>query len=254
MLKIRVIPCMLFNGSAIIKTKQFGERRTLGNPIQFARVYNARNVDELIFIDMTATGEGREPMFEIIKGVSEQCFMPLSIGGGIHNIETIRRLLQSGADKVVINSGAADNVSLVEAAAQTFGSQCVVVSIDAKKNSDGSYGVYVDHGRRQVETDVAVYAKKMEAHGAGEVFLTSIDNDGMMEGCDIDLIKQVSSAVKLPIIACGGVGRPQHVVDVIKNTHIGAVAMASIFHYTKYTPNDIKRELQNNNFLVRKIV
>ena len=155
MLKIRVIPCMLFNGSAIIKTKQFGERRTLGNPIQFARVYNARNVDELIFIDMTATGEGREPMFEIIKGVSEQCFMPLSIGGGIHNIETIRRLLQSGADKVVINSGAADNVSLVEAAAQTFGSQCVVVSIDAKKNSDGSYGVYVDHGRRQVETDVA---------------------------------------------------------------------------------------------------
>ena len=254
MLKIRIIPCLLFDGNAIIKTIQFGERRTLGNPIQFARVYNARNVDELIFIDMMATDEDREPKFEMIKSISEQCFMPMVIGGGIHNIETVKHLLQIGADKVIINSGAVKDENLVEAVAQMFGSQCVVVSIDVKKDTNGIYGVYINHGKKQVGAEVANYAKKMEARGAGEIFLTSIDNDGIMEGCDIDLIKKVSSAVKIPIIACGGIGNPRHVVEVVEKTNIGAIAMASIFHYTEYTPNDIKRELQKNNFRVRKII
>lgn len=254
MLKIRVIPCILFDGNTVIKTKNFKERRTLGNPIQFAGVYNARNVDELIFIDMTATVEGRNPAFDIIERVSEQCFMPLSIGGGIHNIETIKCLLKIGADKIIINSGVVKNPNLIEEATQTFGSQCIIVSVDVRKDMNNKYGVYINNGNIKVSDDVISYIKMVEARGAGEFFITSIDNDGMMEGYDIALFKELSKIVKIPIIANGGVGTPAHTIEVIKNTSVNAISMASIFHYTQYTPNDIKRELQNNNFMVRKII
>ncbi|OGN30442.1 MAG: imidazole glycerol phosphate synthase subunit HisF [Candidatus Yanofskybacteria bacterium RIFCSPLOWO2_02_FULL_41_13] len=252
MLKTRVMPCMLFNGLHLIKTIQFDQIRNLGNPVQMARVYNSRNVDELIFIDMKATEEDRPPAYEIIKDIIAECFMPLTVGGGIHSIEVIHRLLKIGADKVCINSEAINNPAFVTAAAKKFGSQCIVISIDVKQVRKDHY-VFKSRGRENTNITVIEWVKQVEKLGAGEIFLTSIDKDGTMDGYDLDLIKKVSSAVSVPVIACGGAGKVQDIIDAVKLGGADAISLASIFHYGGHTPNSIKQRMYNAGIPVRFI-
>lgn len=240
MLKTRVIPVMLCNGFHLIKTIQFSQLRTLGNPIQTAKVYNSRNVDELIFIDMLASQENREPAYELIADVMQECFMPVAIGGGLKKIEHIDKLMKAGADKVVINSAAIANPKFITAAAKKYGSQCIVAGIDAKKER-GEHFVYRLRGTDNAMMEVAAWAKRLELLGAGEIFLNSIDRDGIMRGYDLELIKKVIAAVSVPVIACGGAGTPEDCVAAVKVGHADAVSLSSVFHYTQYTPNNIKQ-------------
>lgn len=250
MLKIRVMPCMLYDGRAIIKTIQFGQRRTLGNPVQFARVYNARNVDELIFLDIMATPERREPAYDVIRHVSNACFMPLSVGGGIRNIDSIRKLLYIGADKVVIGAQVFEEPDFVKEAVRIFGSQCIIASIDVRKTS-GNYRVYVENGRRDTQKTVTKYVHFAASLGVGELFITSIDHDGMMAGYDANLFKKVMKASSVPVIASGGAGKPEHFLDLLAQAPVNALSAASIFHYTQFTPNDVKSTLASAGHPVR---
>lgn len=242
MLKTRVIPCMLFNGLHLVKTTQFAQPRTLGNPVQFARVYNSRNVDELIFIDILASAEQREPAFDLIAEVFKECFMPLTVGGGIRTMAHVDRLMKIGADKIIINSEAIHNPAFITAVAQKYGSQCVVVAIDVKKEND-KYYVFDGRGKRNTQQSLERWAQTVEARGAGELFINAIDRDGMMTGYDIELIENVSTAVSVPVIACGGAGSPGHVVEAVIRGRADAVSLASLFHYTEYTPQRVKEAL-----------
>ena len=239
MLKTRVIPCMLSNGLHLIKTIKFDTIRNLGNPTQMARVYNSRNVDELIFIDIKASEENRSPNLELIAEIAKECFMPLTIGGGIHSIKDIENLLKIGADKISINSEPLDNPGFINQAAKKFGSQCIVISIDAKKLGKEHY-TFKNRGQTNTKKSVVQWAKETEKLGAGEILLTSIDKDGTMEGYDLELIKKVTSAVSIPVIACGGAGKVQDIIDVIKISRADAVSLASMFHYSGHTSNSIK--------------
>ena len=241
---------MLFNGFNLIKTIKFNQTRNLGNAIQMARVYNSRNVDELIFIDMKATEEKREPAFDVIKEIIAECFMPLTIGGGIHSVENIYKLLKIGADKVSINSEALVHPEFITQAAKKFGSQCVVVSIDAKRISKDHY-VFKNRGRENTKLKAVDWAKTVEKLGAGEIFLNSIDQDGVMKGYDLELIKKVASAVSLPVIACGGAGKVQDIIDAVKIGGANAVSLASMFHYSGHTANSIKERMRNAKIPVR---
>lgn len=252
MLKTRIIPCMLYNGLYIVKTIRFDEMRTLGNPVQYAKVYDSRNVDELIFIDITATEESRKPDLELIRSLMLECFMPVTVGGGIKTIQDIKNLLKIGADKVCINRAAIENPEFITEAAKVFGSQCIVVSIDAKK-IDNDYYVFKNRGRENAKIKAIDWAKKVEKAGAGEIFLTSIDQDGVMKGYDLDLIKKVKSSVSIPIIACGGAGKRQDIVNAIKTGGADAVSLASMFHYTGHTANSIKEEMAKAGINVRVI-
>ena len=243
---------MLFNGFNLIKTIKFNQIRNLGNAIQMARVYNSRNVDELIFIDMKATEEKREPAFDVIKEIIAECFMPLTIGGGIHSVENIYKLLKIGADKVSINSEALDHPEFVTKAAKKFGSQCIVVSIDAKQIGKDHY-VFKNRGRENTKLKAVDWAKTVEKLGAGEIFLNSIDQDGVMKGYDLELIKKVASAVSLPVIACGGAGKVQDIIDAVKVGGANAVSLASMFHYSGHTANSIKERMRNAKIPVRII-
>lgn len=243
---------MLFNGSHLIKTIGFDEARNLGNAVQTARVYNSRNVDELIFIDLKATEEKRPPAFDTIKEIAAECFMPLTIGGGIHSVEDIYKLLKIGADKVCVNSEALNNPGFVTEAAKKFGSQCVVVSIDAKLIGKDHY-VFRNRGSENTKIKVVDWTKKVGKLGAGEIFLTSIDQDGVMEGYDLELIKKVSSVVSIPVIACGGAGKVQDIVDAVKVGGADAVSLASMFHYSGHTANSIKERMKNAKIPVRII-
>lgn len=241
---------MLFNGLNLIKTTKFDTVRNLGNPVQMARVYNSRNVDELIFIDMKATQEKRSPALEIIKEITKECFMPLTIGGGIHSIKDIENLFKIGADKISINSEAIENPSFISQAAKKFGSQCVVISIDAKK-SGKEYFVFKNRGLINTKKTAVEWAKEVERLGAGEIFLTSIDQDGTMIGYDSELIKKVSSAVSIPVIACGGAGKVQDIIDAIKIGGADAVSLASMFHYSGHTADSIKERMVKAKISVR---
>ena len=252
MLKTRVIPCMLFNGFNLIKTIKFENIRNLGNPIQTARVYNSRNVDELIFIDMKASEDKREIFYDIVENIAKECFMPLTIGGGIHSLEDISRLLKVGADKVSINSEAIKNSQFIRQASKKFGSQCVVVSIDVKKE-DGDYYVFINRGKENSGKRAVDWAKEVERFGAGEILLNSIDKDGTMGGFDCDLVKEISSSVSLPIIALGGAGKVQDIIDVIKLGGADAVSLSSMFHYSGHTVNSIKQRMLQAEILVRII-
>ena len=250
MLKTRIIPCMLFNGLNLIKTIRFDTIRNLGNPVQMARVYNSRNVDELIFIDMKATQEKRSPALEIIKEIAKECFMPLTIGGGIHSMKDIENLLKIGADKISINSEAIENSTFISQAAKKLGSQCVVISIDAKKIGK-EYFVFKNRGLINTKKTAVEWAKEVERLGAGEIFLTSIDQDGAMTGYDSELIKKVSSAVSIPVIASGGAGKVQDIIDAIKIGGADAVSLASMFHYSGHTANSIKERMVKAKISVR---
>lgn len=248
MLKTRVIPCLLLKDLKLVKTIQFGRHgddhsiRNIGNHIAAVKVFNARDVDELVFLDMSATDEHRDPLFPLIADVARECFMPLAVGGGVTTIEHVDRMLRVGADKVVINTSAVQDPDFITVIAKKYGAQCVVVSIDVAK-ADRGYEVMINHSNTPTGKDPVTWACEAERLGAGEIFLTSVDNDGMMTGYDIELTKRVAQAVKIPVIACGGAGTPHHCVEVVRDGKADAVAAASIFQYTQYTPLDIKQAL-----------
>ncbi|OGY45518.1 MAG: imidazole glycerol phosphate synthase subunit HisF [Candidatus Buchananbacteria bacterium RIFCSPHIGHO2_01_FULL_44_11] len=252
MLKVRVIPCMLFNGFNLVKTIQFNQLRNLGSPIQMARVYNSRNVDELIFLDLMATVENRPPAFAVIKDIIEECFMPLTVGGGIHSLEDVDQLMKIGADKISINSEALKNPSIIGQIVKKYGSQVLVIAIDAKL-IDGQYFVFRDRGRQNTGKKVVDWIKEVETLGAGEIFLNSIDRDGMMSGYDIDLINQAVQVSSIPIIACGGAGKVQDIIDAVIKGQANAVSLASMFHYSGHTANSIKERMAQAGIPVRLI-
>ena len=206
MLKTRVMPCLLLRGRALVKTVKFKNPSYIGDPINTVRIYNEKEVDELIFLDITATATGKEPPYDLLEEIASECFMPFTYGGGIRSLDQMRRLFSLGVEKVALNTHAAQNPTLIQEAAAAFGSQSIVISIDAKKKLFGRYEVYARGGRHSTGWDPAGYAREMEQLGAGEILLTAIDRDGTMDGYDLDLIHRVAPAITIPLIACGGAG------------------------------------------------
>ncbi len=251
MLKVRVMPTLLYKDVGLVKGVGFDSWRRVGSLLQSIKVYNLRGVDEMIFLDITATREERPPDFELVDDFADECFMPLTVGGGIRTLEDVRRLLEVGADKVAINSAAVDHPDLIEQVARTFGSQCVVVSIDARRAGDGGYSVCTHSGSRNRGIAPVELAKRVESLGAGEVLLTSIDRDGTMKGYDLELTLNVSQAVTIPVIASGGAGSYQDMVSVLVEGKASAVAASSIFHFTQQTPLEAKRFLREHGIPVR---
>jgi imidazole glycerol-phosphate synthase subunit HisF len=239
MLKVRVIPILTFNGFGLVKTKKFSNPRMVGNPVQAARVYNSRGVDELVFIDIYATKQKRKLNLSITKDIIKECYMPVGIGGGIDSIDDINALLKIGADKVVIKTQALTNPEFIKEAAHFFGSQCITIAVDAKKTDNG----YKIHNELGIDISIENFIKQMNDLGAGELVVTSVDNDGMMHGFDIGLLGEAEKLTTLPIIAVGGGGNMEHYKELFNATEIEAVGSASIFHFTQYTPLDIKKEL-----------
>jgi cyclase len=251
MLKIRVMPTLLFKNFGLVKSVQFDSWRRIGSVMQAVKVYNLREVDELVFLDISATPDGHPPDFETVDEIADECFMPLTVGGGVRSVADVRRLLQVGADKVAINSAAVENSELIQAAAQQFGSQCVVISIDVKQQSNGTYEVFTHAGTQPTGKDPVIWAKEVESLGAGEILLTSIDRDGTMTGYDTELTKNISHAVSIPVIASGGAGSYQDMASVLLEGRASAVAAASIFHFTQQTPLEAKHFLNGLGLNVR---
>ena len=251
MLKVRIIPTLLWKNFGLVKGVEFDSWRRVGPVLPAIKVYNSRDVDELILVDILASQEGKMPDHESISDFSEECAVPLSVGGGVASLEHIVRLLHAGADKVAINSAAFGNPELIDAAAGRFGSQCVVVSIDARRSVEGyrcfSHSATVDTGRDPVQ-----WAREMASRGAGEILLTSIDRDGTMKGYDLELVERVVTAVDLPVIASGGAGNYQHMIDVVQLSGASAVACASIFHFTEQTPAGAKAAMRAAGIAVRR--
>jgi len=251
MLKTRIIPTVLYRNYGLVKGVSFDSWRHVGSPMQAVKVYNLRQVDELIFLDIMATREGRSPEFDLIDDLADECFMPLAVGGGIRSLDDAHHLLNVGADKVAVNSAAVCNPNLICEIAGKFGSQCLVVSLDVRKASCGSYEVFIHSGTKTTGMDPIEFAKKAEKLGAGEILLTSIERDGTMLGYDLDLIKAVSSAVSIPVIASGGAGNYDHMASAITDGGASAVAAASIFHFTQCTPLEAKHFLHKQGIAVR---
>lgn len=248
MLKTRVIPVLTIKDLRLVKSIRFGLYRNIGSYISAVKVFNARNVDEMIVLDLDASKNGMKPW--LITQLTKECFMPLTIGGGIKTFKDIRTALNLGADKVTINTAAAQNPEFLNEVSSRFGRQCIVASIDVKKVAE-RFEVYSNNGKRQTGKSVKEWAKEVERRGAGEIFLTSIDRDGTMQGYDIELVKIVTKSVSIPVIASGGAGKLNHFVKVIKQGGASAVAAASIFQYTDITPNKVKGYLAKFNIGVR---
>jgi cyclase len=253
MLKTRIIPVMLWKDSTLVKGQAFNSERRTGTILPTLKVYNRRQVDELMIMDITATTDNRKPDFEAISDFADECFVPLTIGGGIKTIEDIAGLLMAGADKVAINSATYEDKEFIKKAATKFGSQCIVVSIDAKKNDKGDYECYSHCGQTSQGIKPNEWAKEMQNMGAGEILITSIPNDGMMEGYDLDLIKSVTDAATIPIIAAGGASNYKDLYEAISTANASAVAAASIFHFTEQTPLEAKQYLADKGISVRDV-
>jgi cyclase len=245
------MPTLLFKEMGLVKGIAFDSWRRVGSAMQAIKVYNLREVDELVFLDITATRDGRSPDIETVDELADECFMPLAVGGGIRSVEDVRRLLQVGADKVVINTAAVETPELIRQVSRRFGAQCVVVSIDARRHSNGSYEVSTRSGTQSTGLDPVALACQSEALGAGEILITSIERDGTMTGYDLELTRVVSEAVLIPVIAAGGAGSYEHMVQVLRLGKASAVAAASIFHFTQQTPLEAKRYLHEQGFKVR---
>jgi cyclase len=252
MLKLRVMPVMLYKDVTLVKGVGFDSWRRVGSLMQQVKVYNLREVDELVLMDITATKEKRAPDFRLVDDFADECFMPLTVGGGITKIDEIRQLLQVGADKVALNSAAVATPRLISESARLFGSQCIVVSIDYKKRSDGRYEVYTHSGTQPTGLDPVNFAKEIEELGAGEILLTSIDRDGTLTGYDVELTRWVVEKVDIPVIASGGAGNYQHMIEVIKKAGASAVAASSMFHFTECTPNEAKKAMAEKGIPVRQ--
>lgn len=227
----RVIPCLLLHDGGLVKTRQFASPRYVGDPINAVRIYNEKEVDELVFLDITATKEGRPPGFELVAAIASECFMPFCVGGGIRQLSQIESLLRLGVEKVAINTIAAEKPDFVEAAARRFGSQSIVVSIDVKRALFGAYSVYSRGGTKNVNVKPETYARRMQELGAGEVLLTSIDRDGTAKGYDLELTGSVTAAVTIPVVACGGAGSMDDLAAVTKEAGASAAAAGSLFVY-----------------------
>lgn len=236
----------------MVKGINFDNYRDTGDPVYASRVYNSQYVDELVFLDIDATNESRDTFIDIIEKVSKECFMPLTIGGGVNTVNIIRRLVSRGADKVVINSAAYSNPELISDGADMFGSQCIVLGIDVKR-IDGKYSLFSNSGKVKQRVDLIEHIKKMEYLGAGEIFLNDISNDGKMDGYDHELINLVAEAVNIPVVACGGAGNFKHLVDGFNQTSASALAMASIFHFGDNNPIRARAHLINNGINIKKV-
>jgi len=250
MLKNRIIPCLDVKNGRVVKGINFVELKDAGDPVEQAKIYSKGGADEICFLDITASNENRATIYDVVKNTSKQCFVPLTVGGGVRSVDDINKLLNCGADKVSINTAAVKNPKLVEESSKKFGSQCIVVAIDAKKNKN-TWEIYTHGGRKNSKINAIDFAKKMENCGAGEILITSMDRDGTQSGYDIDLVKKVSSETNIPIIASGGVGKLDHLADGIKLGKASAVLAASIFHYGKYSINEAKEYLKLNGIPVR---
>ncbi|MFC7289182.1 imidazole glycerol phosphate synthase subunit HisF [Herminiimonas glaciei] len=249
----RIIPCLDVTAGRVVKGVNFLELRDAGDPVEIARRYDAQGADEITFLDITATSDGRDLILDIIEEVASQVFIPLTVGGGVRAVDDVRRLLNAGADKVGINSSAISNPQLVFDASQKYGSQCIVVAIDAKKASDGRWEVFTHGGRKATGLDAVEWAKKMQNLGAGEILLTSMDRDGTKIGFDLDLTRSVSDAISIPVIASGGVGGLQDLADGVKVGRADAVLAASIFHYGQHTVQEAKRFMSDQGIPMRLV-
>jgi len=250
----RIIPCLDVNAGRVVKGVNFTTLRDAGDPIEIARRYDAAGADELAFLDITASSDERELILPVIEAVAEQIFIPLTVGGGVRTVMDIRRLLNAGADKVSINSAAVANPLLVAQASAKYGAQCIVVAIDAKRIADAAaprWEVFTHGGRCPTGLDALAWACRMAESGAGEILLTSMDRDGTQAGFDLDLIRTISDAVAVPVIASGGVGNLQHLVDGVVQGHADAVLAASIFHYDRHTVGAAKRFMAEQGISVR---
>jgi len=243
MLKARVIPCLDVKDGRVVKGVNFVNLVDAGDPVAQAKIYDAEGADELCFLDITASSENRATLYDVVRRTAEQCFMPLTVGGGVREVEDIRRLLLAGADKASINTAAVARPEFVREAARKFGSQCVVVAIDAKQAAQCRWEVFTHGGRRATGLDAIDWAKRMTAAGAGEILLTSMDRDGTKQGFDIALTRAISDAVAVPVIASGGAGSLEHLVEGVRDGHASAVLAASIFHFGTYRIRDAKAVL-----------
>lgn len=243
MLSVRIIPCLDVRDGRVVKGVNFVNLVDAGDPVEQAKAYENQGADELVFLDITASSDNRAIMRDVVERTAGECFMPLTVGGGLRTLEDIRLMLNAGADKVSLNTSAITNPDLVSEASAKFGNQCIVVAIDAKREGEGRWNVYTHGGRNRTELDAVEWAKEVERRGAGEILLTSMDCDGTKDGYDIALTRAVSDAVKIPVIASGGAGNLKHLVDAVKLGGASAVLAASIFHFGTYTIEQAKREM-----------
>ena len=253
MLTVRIIPCLDVHNGRVVKGVNFVNLVDAGDPVEQAKVYDAAGADELCFLDITASHEGRDTLYDVVSATAEQCFMPLTVGGGVRQIEDVRKLLLAGADKVSINSAAVNRPELVSEASEKFGAQCIVVAIDAKQVSPGKWSVFTHGGRRDTGIDAVQWAKRVVSLGAGEILLTSMDRDGARTGFDLELTRSISDAVSVPVIASGGVGKVEHLVEGITDGHASAVLAASIFHFGEVEIVEAKLHMQQAGLPVRLV-
>jgi cyclase len=251
MLTRRIIPCLDVTGGRVVKGTNFVGLRDAGDPVELAALYNAQGADELAFLDITASSDGRDTMIEVVGRTADQVFIPLTVGGGIRSVEDMRRLLRAGADKISVNSAAIADPWLIDRGAYAFGNQCIVLAIDARQRQDGSYEVYSHGGRRPTGLDAVAWAAEGVARGAGEILLTSMDADGTKSGFELRLTALVAEAVTVPVIASGGAGHARHMVEALTTGRADAVLAASIFHYGELTIAEVKHELAQAGIPVR---
>ena len=251
MLKKRIIPCLDINNGRVVKGINFINLIDAGDPAEQAKIYNDQGADEICFLDISASHENRKTILEVVKKTTEKCFVPLTVGGGVRTVEDINNLLLAGADKVSINTAAVTNGNLIKESAQRFGSQCTVVAVDAKKINNDKWEVFTHGGRKPTGKDVLKFVQKMEAFGAGEILLTSMDRDGTKKGYDLDLTKKVSNLVNIPVIASGGVGSLEHLHQGFKIGKASGVLAASIFHFGEFSIQEAKKYLDSKGIPVR---
>ena len=247
----RIIPCLDVKDGRVVKGINFVDLIDAGDPVEQASIYNENGADEICFLDITASSDKRDILLDTVKKTEERCFVPLTVGGGVRSIQDIRKLLMAGADKVSINTAAINNPDLIKESSNKFGSQCIVVAIDAKKTSDNTWTVFTHGGRESTSLDAFEFAKLAETNGAGEILLTSMDRDGTKEGYDLELTKKISSSLNIPVIASGGVGTLEHLKDGLITGGASAVLAASIFHFGQYSINEAKEYLKKENVPVR---
>lgn len=252
MLAKRIIPCLDVHAGRVVKGTNFVQLRDAGDPVELAALYDREGADELVFLDITASSEGRETMVDVVRRTAEQVFIPFTIGGGLRSIEDIRRLLRAGADKVSLNTSAVQNPHLIQKGAYAFGSQCIVVAIDARQSGPDRWEVYIHGGRTPTGQDAVQWAKEAEQLGAGEILLTSMDRDGTKIGYDLPLTRAISRAVNIPVIASGGVGTLKHMAEGLTDGEADAVLAASIFHYRQYSIAETKDYLAQQGIPVRR--